>query len=203
VNLGIGIPTLVANYIPAGREVILHSENGVLGLAPLGATDPPPADLINAGKEPVSLLPGGCYFDHSDSFCMIRGGHIDVAVLGAFQVSCAGDLANWSVPGDIPAVGGAMDLAVGALRVYAVMTHQDRSGSPKLVAHCSLPLTARNVVDRIYTDLGVFRPAGGGFEIIDLALGVSPADVAARTDAPVSFCDGLRPGNWNVQGRER
>lgn len=158
VNLGIGLPTSVADAIPAGREVILHSENGILGMGPRPAPGKEQPDfLINAGKQPVTLVEGGSYFDHATSFAMVRGGHLDVAVLGAFQVSEAGDLANWSL-GDkqgVPGVGGAMDLAAGARRVFVMMEHITRNGRPKIVPECTLPLTARRAVHRIYTDHAV------------------------------------------------
>ncbi|VTN52277.1 3-oxoadipate CoA-transferase subunit B [Klebsiella pneumoniae] len=157
VNLGIGLPTRIANYLPADKEVFLHSENGLLGMGPKpqpGEEDP---ELINAGKEYVTLLQGGCYFHHGDSFAMMRGGHLDICVLGAYQVSASGDLANWSTgaPDAIPAVGGAMDLAIGARQVFVMMDHLTRDGECKLVAQCSYPLTGVGCVSRIYTDLAV------------------------------------------------
>jgi len=157
VNLGIGMPTLVGNYLPRDREIILHSENGILGMGPAPAKGTEDWDVINAGKEPVTLLTGGAYFHHTDSFAMMRGGHIDIAVLGAFQVSVDGDIANWHTgePGAIPAVGGAMDLAVGAKNVWVMMEHLTKAGESKLVSKCSYPLTGIGVVKRIYTDLAV------------------------------------------------
>src|SRR5512145_804260 len=157
VNLGIGLPTMVANHLPRDREIFLHSENGLLGMGPAPAPGQEDPDLINAGKQPVTLLTGGCYFHHADSFAMMRGGHLDYCVLGAFQVSAAGDLANWhsGEPGAIPAVGGAMDLALGARRVYVIMEHLTRQGESKIVARCTYPVTALRCVDRIYTDLAV------------------------------------------------
>jgi len=175
VNLGIGLPTLVANFLPADKEIFLHSENGVLGMGPApapGAEDP---DLINAGKQPVTLLTGGCYFHHADSFAMMRSGRLDVCVLGAFQVSVHGDLANWSTgaPDAIPAVGGAMDLAIGAKDVFVMMDLLTKGGDSKLVAACSYPLTGLRCVSRVYTDLGVFAVGKNGASVIELIEGVS------------------------------
>ncbi len=169
VNLGIGMPTTVANHLPPDREVILHSENGILGMGPA----PPPGDedydLINAGKQPVTLRPGGAFFHHADSFAMMRGGHLDICVLGAFQVSARGDLANWSTgePGAIPAVGGAMDLAIGAKQVWVMMELLTRQGRSKIVAECSYPLTAAACVRRIYTDLATLACTPQGLQLID------------------------------------
>ena len=169
VNLGIGMPTTVANHLPPDREVILHSENGILGMGPA----PPPGDedydLINAGKQPVTLRPGGVFFHHADSFAMMRGGHLDICVLGAFQVSARGDLANWSTgePGAIPAVGGAMDLALGAKQVWVMMELLTRQGRSKIVAECSYPLTAAACVRRIYTDLATLACTPQGLQLID------------------------------------
>jgi 3-oxoadipate CoA-transferase beta subunit len=159
VNLGIGMPTLVGNYLPRDREIILHSENGILGMGPAPAPGQADLDLINAGKEPVTLLTGGAYFHHTDSFAMMRGGHLDICVMGAFQVSVTGDLANWHTGAKdaIPAVGGAMDLAVGAKNVWVMMEHLTRSGESKIVTRCSYPLTGIGVVKRIYTDLAVIE----------------------------------------------
>ncbi len=169
VNLGIGMPTLVANHLPKQREVILHSENGVLGMGPAPAPGQEDPDLINAGKQPVTLLSGGCYFHHADSFAMMRGGHVDICVMGAFQVSAGGDLANWhsGAPDAIPAVGGAMDLAIGAKQVFVMMEHLTKEGKSKLVKQCTYPLTGIGCVSRVYTDLAVIditagRPARGG-----------------------------------------
>lgn len=191
VNLGIGLPTLVANYVPEGREVIYHSENGILGLGPApkpGEEDP---ELINAGKEMVTLLPGGSYFHHTDSFMIMRGGHLDVSVLGAFQVSAAGDLANWATDDEKfpPAVGGAMDLAVGARRILVITTHTTSKGEPKLLERCSYPLTAAGVVDRIYTDLAVVDVVSGGFLVREMADGVTREQLQDRTGAPLRFAD--------------
>ena len=175
VNLGIGQPTLVANYLPEGMEVVLHSENGILGMGPAPAAGDEDYDLINAGKQPVTLLPGGAYFHHADSFAMMRGGHLDVCVLGAFQVSVTGDLANWSTgeAGAIPAVGGAMDLAVGARQTWVMMDLLTRAGESKIVARCSYPLTAIGCVRRIYTDLATFACSPQGLRLIDRVEGLS------------------------------
>ena len=175
VNLGIGQPTLVANHIPAGREVILHSENGILGMGPAPAGGEEDYDLINAGKQPVTLLPGGAYFHHADSFAMMRGGHLDVCVLGAFQVSANGDLANWSTgeAGSIPAVGGAMDLAVGAKQTWVMMDLLTKKGASKIVAECSYPLTGIGCVKRIYTDLATLECGPDGLRVIDLVDGLT------------------------------
>ncbi|WKB51968.1 3-oxoacid CoA-transferase subunit B [Eleftheria terrae] len=174
VNLGIGLPTLVANHLPADREVVLHSENGVLGMGPApprGEEDP---DLINAGKQAVTLRPGGCYFHHADSFAMMRGGHLDICVLGAFQVAVNGDLANWhtGAADAIPAVGGAMDLAIGAKRTFVMMEHLTKAGESKLVPCCSYPLTGMGCVSRIYTDLAVIELEGGQARVLDMVEGL-------------------------------
>ena len=175
VNLGIGLPTLVANHLPAEREVLLQSENGLLGMGPAPAPGDEDEDLINAGKQPVTLLKGGAYFHHGDSFAMMRGGHLDICVLGAFQVSRSGDLANWhtGAPGAIPAVGGAMDLAIGAKQVFVMMEHQTRQGESKLVDQCSYPLTGVGCVSRIYTDLAVIDVTADGLVVREMVDGLS------------------------------
>ena len=175
VNLGIGLPTMVANHLPSDREVILHSENGVIGMGPAPAEGEEDYDLINAGKQPVTLLAGGCYFHHADSFAMMRGGHLDVCVLGAFQVSVGGDLANWhtGAPDAIPAVGGAMDLAIGAKKTYVMMEHMTKSGESKLVSACTYPLTGVACVSRIYTDLAVIDLDADGAKVIEIVEGMT------------------------------
>jgi 3-oxoadipate CoA-transferase, beta subunit len=175
VNLGIGLPTLVANHLPRDREIILHSENGVLGMGPAPARGEEDPDLMNAGKQPVTLLPGGAYFHHADSFAMMRGGHLDICVLGAFQVSVKGDLANWhtGAPDAIPAVGGAMDLAIGAKRVYVMMELQTKSGESKLVPECTYPLTGVECVTRVYTDVGVIDITREGPRVVDVVEGLA------------------------------
>jgi len=179
VNLGIGLPTLVANHLAKDKDIFLHSENGLLGMGPApppGQEDP---DLTNAGKQPVTLVTGGAFFNHADSFAMIRGGHIDICVLGAFQVSIDGDLANWHTgePDTIPAVGGAMDLAVGAKRVFVMMEHLTKKGEPKIVRQCTYPLTAARCVSRIYTDLAVLDVTPHGLAIVDIVDGMSKEEL--------------------------
>ncbi|TWI57644.1 3-oxoadipate CoA-transferase beta subunit [Pseudomonas duriflava] len=183
VNLGIGLPTLVANHLPADREIFLHSENGLLGMGPApepGKEDP---DLINAGKQPVTLLPGGAFFHHADSFAMMRGGHLDICVLGAFQVSCKGDLANWHTgePDAIPAVGGAMDLAIGAKQVFVMMDLLTKTGQSKLVEQCTYPLTGVGCVSRVYTDLAIFDIKDGEVYASELVEGLNLEELCTLT----------------------
>ena len=188
VNLGIGQPTAVANHIPAGREVILQSENGILGMGPAPAEGEEDYDLINAGKQPVSLLPGGAYFHHADSFAMMRGGHLDICVLGAFQVSATGDLANWSTgePGAIPAVGGAMDLAIGAKQTWVMMDLLTKKGESKIVERCTYPLTGIACVKRIYTDLCTLECTPQGLKLVDAVDGLSHAELEQLIGLPIA-----------------
>jgi len=188
VNLGIGIPTLVANYIAPEREVILHSENGILGMGP----EPPPErrnpNLINAGKQYVTMLPGGAFFHQADSFAMTRGRHVDVAVLGGLQVSCSGDLANWKVQGaKVGSIGGAMDIATGAKQVFVVMSHVTREGAPKLVSSLTYAVTALRCVSRVYTDMAVIDVTAEGFEVRELVEGFTREDLERATDAPLRW----------------
>jgi 3-oxoadipate CoA-transferase beta subunit len=187
VNLGIGLPTMVANHLPRDREIFLHSENGLLGMGPAPAPGEEDADLINAGKQPVTLLTGGAYFHHADSFAMMRGGHLDFCVLGAFQVSARGDLANWHTGGKdaIPAVGGAMDLAIGAKNVFVMMEHQTKSGESKIVANCTYPVTGLGCVTRIFTDLAVLDVTPQGLVAIEIVDGLAFDELARLTGVPL------------------
>jgi 3-oxoadipate CoA-transferase, beta subunit len=188
VNLGIGQPTLVANHLPEGREVILHSENGILGMGAAPASGSEDYDLINAGKQPVTLLPGGAYFHHADSFAMMRGGHLDICVLGAFQVSATGDLANWSTgePGAIPAVGGAMDLAIGAKQTWVMMDLLTKQGASKIVERCTYPLTGLACVKRVYTDLATFACTERGLQLVDAVEGLSREALEGIVGLPIA-----------------
>ena len=195
VNLGIGLPTLAANYVPAGREVVYHSENGILGMGPApkpGEEDP---DIINAGKQPVTLLPGASIFHHTDAFAMIRGGHIDLALLGAMQVGANGDLANWSTGDEKfpPAVGGAMDLGASARSVWVLMEHTTKDGAPKILERCTYPLTAAAVVDRIYTNLAVVDVTKDGLVAREMAPGLDFADLQRQTGAALRLANDWRP----------
>lgn len=187
VNLGIGLPTLVANHLGSTKEVMLHSENGVIGMGPAPSAGEEDYDLINAGKQPVTLRPGGVFFHHADSFAMMRGGHLDICVLGAFQVAANGDLANWhSGEADaIPAVGGAMDLAIGAKRTWVMMEHTTKQGVPKIVERCSLPLTGLGCVSRVYTDLAVLELTPEGVVVREMAEGTDFETLQARTGVPL------------------
>ncbi len=189
VNLGIGIPELIANYVPQGREVIIHTENGLLGVGPAPAPGTEDFDLINAGKKPITAIKGACFFHHADSFAMIRGGHLDFTILGAYQVSQNGDLANWSTgsPNDIPAVGGAMDLVQGVKNVFVIMNHTTKDGTPKIVKKCTYPLTGVAVVSRIYTDLAIIDVTNQGLKVIKLAPGIDKNTLQNKTEAELIF----------------
>jgi 3-oxoadipate CoA-transferase beta subunit len=188
VNLGIGLPTLIANHLPPGREVILQSENGILGMGPAPEPGAEDFDLTNAGKQPVTLLTGGSYFQSAESFAMMRGGHLDICVLGAFQVSARGDLANWhtGAEGAIPAVGGAMDLAIGARRTFVMMEHLTKSGESKLVESCTYPLTGLACVSRVYTDLAVIDVGPQGAKVVDMVEGLAFDQLQAVTAIPLA-----------------
>ena len=185
VNLGIGIPELVANYIPEGREIIFHTENGLLGMGPAPAPDKADPELINAGKKCVTAIPGACFFHHADSFTMIRGGHIDYCVLGAFQVSQEGDLANWSTgePNSVPAVGGAMDLVAGVKNIFVITTHLTKKGEPKIVKQCTYPLTGKNVVNKIYTNFAVMEIIDKKIYVLEMAQDIDFEFLRSVTDA--------------------
>jgi 3-oxoacid CoA-transferase B subunit len=194
VNLGIGLPTLVADLLPAGREIVLHSENGVLGVGPAPGANAIDPDLVNAGKQPVTLVTGGSYVHHTDSFLLIRGGHLDLALLGAFEVSEAGDLANWTTddPGFPPGVGGAMDLAVGAKEIRVLFEHTTKSGAPRLRRQCQYPLTASRIVRRVYTDLAVIDIARDGLVVREIVDDIDLAALQDKTEAPLRPAPDLR-----------
>jgi 3-oxoacid CoA-transferase B subunit len=184
VNLGIGLPTLVSDFLPADREVVLHSENGILGMGGLAPPEQADPDLVNAGKQSVLVLPGACFFNSSDSFAMLRGGHVDVGVLGAYQVSARGDLANWSLPGQtLSGIGGAADIAVGVRQLWVLMKHSTPGGQPRILRECTYPLTSRGTVKRIYTDMAVVDVTPGGLKLVEIAPGYAPEEVVVATQA--------------------
>lgn len=191
VNLGIGMPELVADYLPEGREILLHSENGILGMGPTPAPEDVDETLINAGKKPVTAIPGAAYFDHAWSFGIVRGGHLDLCVLGGYQVAPNGDLANWAQDENdpLPAIGGAMDLAAGAQRIFVMMTHTAKNGAHKLLETCTFPLTGSGIVTQVHTDLCVISVADGRFTVTDMIPGLSREDLQSRTGAPLHFAD--------------
>jgi 3-oxoadipate CoA-transferase beta subunit len=191
VNLGIGMPELVANYLPEGREILLHSENGILGMGPYPEEKDIDWTLINAGKKPITTIRGASFFDHAWSFGIVRGGHLQLCVLGGYQVAPNGDLANWARRSDdpLPAIGGAMDLAAGAQRIFVMMTHNDKNGGLKVVDRCTYPLTGAGVVRRVFTDLCVIDVADGQFTVTDMIAGLSRDELQARTGAPLRFAD--------------
>lgn len=196
VNLGIGMPMTIPRFLPEGREIMLHSENGLLGMGPPPAKGDEDWDLINAGTRPTTILPGGSFFHHADSFAIVRGGHLDISVLGAFQISEKGDLANWSLgpsAARVPTVGGAMDLAAGAKQVYVLTDHCSRDGSPKIVKECDLPLTGLACVNRIYTDLAIIDVTGEGLVVREFIEGLGFADIEAKTGAPLHLGDDCKP----------
>lgn len=193
VNLGIGIPTLVGDYLPPGKDIFLHSENGILGMGPAPESGKEDIDLINAGKQYVTMLPGGSFFDHPTSFSLIRGGHLTHAILGAFEVAANGDMANWRSPADrVPGVGGAMDLAFGVKNVWVTITHVTNKGKPKILNRCSLPLTAPRCVKRIYTDMAMIDVTPEGLVLREIAPGLDPAAVQAKTEAPLHVAPDCR-----------